>query len=236
MSITKTTNKLIEESLMSEIKIPAGYAMRANGDLVKLENLTALEREEDTLVKALFPRAKALHDDMARFKYDAMHMIEAVIKRCITEHGIKRFEKIKGNVSFTSIDGQYRVERTINEKIEANSSIESARQLFEQYTKVLEQQSGDDAKEFLSSYFRLNKGQYVTSRLVELCNKNINHPLYKQARAALQEALFVSSSKAYVRFYIRNKKDDSWEGMALQFSSIPMMDTKEESPADEEDD
>lgn len=220
---------------MSEIQIPDGYTMRANGDLVKLDNLTALEREEDALVKALMPEAQRLHRELAEFKYKVMHWVEETISRCIKEHGIKRFEKIKGNVAFTTVDGNYRVERAISDKIEANSSIEAARQLFEQYALVLEKQSGEDAKEFIHSSFRLNKDQYVTSRLVSLLNKNLNHPLYKQAKTALQEALFVSSSKAYVRFYIRNPKDDSWTAMPLQFSSIAMAEPSSEKSADEED-
>lgn len=200
--------------------IPDGYVMRANGDLTLESNLSDLEREENALVSELFPQAKALHEAIGRFKHDAMNLIEGTIKRCIAEHKIKRFERIKGNVSFVSIDGKYKVERAINDKIEANSGVEAARQLFSQYVEVLEQQSGDDVKEFIASSFKLNKDQYVTSKLVELCNKSISHPLFKQARTALQEALFVGSSKAYVRFYIKNDSDDSWEPMPLQFSSI----------------
>lgn len=206
---------------MNNQVIPKGYVKRANGDLTLESNLSDLEREENTLVGALFPRAKDLHEQMGRFKHDVMSMIEETIKRCIKDHKIKRFEKIKGNVSFVSIDGKYKVERGISDKIEANSSIEAARQLFVQYAEVLEAQSGEDAREFLKDYFRLNKDQYVTSKLVELCNKSFTHPLYKQAKAALEQALFVSSTKAYVRFYIRNEKDDSWSAMPLQFSSIP---------------
>lgn len=203
------------------VSIPEGYVMNASGDLIKEDNLTPLQREEDALVKKLWPRAEALHNEMAAFKTDAMNTVAEVLARCVKQHGIKRFERIKGNVSFVTVDGMYKVERAISDKIEANSSIEAARQLFEQYAQVLEQQSGEDAKEFIRDYFRLNKDQYVTSRLVDLCNKNFNHPLYKKARGALQQALFVTGTKAYLRFYKRNKADDSWVAMPLQFSAIP---------------
>jgi hypothetical protein len=216
----------------NDFAIPPGYVMDAKGDLRKEENLSDLERAEDKLVKSLFPRAKALYQDIGRFKHDAMHMIEDTISTCIKEYNIKRFEKIKGNVSFTTVDGKLKVERAINDKIEANSGVEAARQIFEQYASVLETQSGEDAKEFIRSYFKLNKDQYVTSNLIDLCNKNVSHPLYKQARAALQEALFVSSSKAYVRFYVRNENDDSWEPMPLQFSSIPAIPPEADTPCE----
>ena len=124
-----------EQPMTDEIQIPPGYAMRANGDLVKLENLTDLEREEDALVNAIFPRAKALHDAMAEFKYVAMNMIEETIKRCVEEHGIKKFTKIKGNVQFVSVNGNYKIQRAVDDRIEHDSSIEVAMQKFAMYSE-----------------------------------------------------------------------------------------------------
>lgn len=204
-----------------EIQVPPGYLMRANGDLVRQDNVTPLEAEEDKLVKMLFPRAQALHDQIGRFKHDAMTAVEEMVERCVKEHGIKRFEKIKGNLQFTSFDGNYKIQRAIDDKIEYDSSIEVARQKFDMYVDVLKQQSGDDAALFIEEAFSLKNNRWTVSKLVELCNKRIDHPLYKQAVIALRQALFVSGSKAYLRFYIRNEKDDSWMPLPLQFSSVP---------------
>lgn len=200
--------------------IPPGYVMRANGDLTKEENLTDLEREEERLVRELFPRAQELNELIGSFKYDAMKAVEDTVTKCIKQHGIKRFEKIKGNVQFVTVDGKYKIERAINEKIEYNSGIEAARQLFDQYASMMEEQSGSDAREMIKSFFRMTNNQFSVSKLVEVCNQPINHPMYKQAVVALRQALFVGSSKAYLRFYIRNDNDDSWDAMPLQFSSI----------------
>ncbi len=223
---------------MSEIQIPEGYAMRANGDLVKLENLTALEREEDALVASLFPRAKALHDAMARFKYDSMHAIEAMLKRCVEEHGIKKFTKIKGNVQFVSVNGKYKIQRAVDDRIEHDSSVEVAMQKFALYSNVLKEQSGPDAAKFIDLATTAKNGKYSTSRLIDLLNKDIDHPLYVGAKAALMRSLFISGTKAYLRFYVRSETDDTWLPMPLQFSSIaaqgPEEPTDDEEQQDEE--
>lgn len=204
----------------AEFEIPPGYVMDAKGNFIKEGNMKDEQREEDALVNTLFPRAMALHDEIAMFKYDAMKAVEDVVRKLVTDYGIKRFEKIKGNVAFTTFNGKYRVERAIQEKIEYNATIEVARQTFDQYVEVLEQQSGSDAKAFIQAAFSMKDNQFNVAKLVDLCNKNIDHPLYKKATTALREALFVGSSKAYLRFYIRNEQDDSWTAMPLQFSSI----------------
>lgn len=203
------------------ITIPDGYIMKANGDLVKEENLTPVEREEHKLVNLLFPKAEALHDSIGRFKYEAMNAVEEFVKRCVAEHGVRRFERIKGNIQFVTVDGKYKIQRAIDEKIEYDSTIEVARQKFDMYVDVLEQQSGDDAKLFIKEAFSMKNNRWSVSKLVELCNKKIDHPLYKQAAKALREALFVGSSKAYLRFYIRDDADEQWVPMPLQFSSVP---------------
>lgn len=216
------TNKLTkqEQTMTDEFQIPPGYTMRANGDLVKLENLTDLEREEDALVNTIFPRAKALHDEMAEFKFTAMHLIEETIKRCVEEHGIKKFTKIKGNVQFVSVNGKYKIQRAVDDRIEHDSSIEVAIQKFALYSDVLKEQAGPDAVKFIDIATTAKNGKYSTSRLIDLLNKDIDHPLYVGAKAALMQSLFISGSKAYLRFYIRNINDDSWVAMPLQFSSI----------------
>lgn len=223
-----------EQPMTDEIQIPPGYAMRANGDLVKLENLTDLEREEDALVNAIFPRAKALHDAMAEFKYVAMNMIEETIKRCVEEHGIKKFTKIKGNVQFVSVNGNYKIQRAVDDRIEHDSSIEVAMQKFAMYSEVLKEQAGPDAVKFIDIATTAKNGKYSTSRLIDLLNKDIDHPLYVGAKSALMQSLFISGSKAYLRFYIRNPRDDSWTAMPLQFSSIaatgPKSEAEEEQP------
>ncbi|WP_102797344.1 DUF3164 family protein [Bowmanella denitrificans] len=204
---------------MNTIQIPPGYVMNAEGNLIKEENLSVQQRTEDSLVKALWPRAKALHDAIACFKYDSMKALEDAIENMIHEHGIKKYERIQGNVQFTTVDGQFRVQRAIDKQIEVDSSIEVARQKFALYLQAIQETAGKDAGEFLDNAFDMKDGKVNVARLIDVCNKDIKHPLYRSAVEALRKAMFVSGTKAYLRFYKRNK-DNGWDPMPLQFSSI----------------
>lgn len=205
---------------MSEQAIPEGYVKDANGNLIKLENLTPFQREEDALCQKLFSKAEVMNARMASFKYESMQLVEEVIERCLKEHGIKKFEKIKGNVQFVSLNGLIKVQRTVDNRIEINAISEVARQLIEQYKQTIEKDAGDDARAWIDTTFEGKDGQLSVSKVVDFMNKDIDHPLYRQAVEALRKSLFINGSKAYLRFYYREKSDDQWTALPLQFSSI----------------
>lgn len=213
--------------------VPAGFVFNAKGDLIKESNLTPLQREEDKLCKALFPMAKSLHDQMAAFKYQSMHMVEQVIERCVKEHNIIKLKKIKGNVKFISVDGLLQVSRSIDDRIDINSNIEAARQLFDQYRDVIKRDASGDAQQWIDTSFETKNGKMSTGKLIEIMNKEIDHPIYRQGVEALRKSLFVSGTKAYLRFYFRESADDEWQSLPLQFSSIEAVNPDEEDANEE---
>lgn len=215
-----------------DIKAPAGFVFNAQGDLIRESNLTPLQREENALCKSLFPMAKDLNVQMAEFKYKSMHMVEQVIERCVKQHNIIKLKKIKGNVQFLSIDGLIKIQRSIDDRIEINSNIEAARQLFDQYRDVIKRDSSGDAQQWIDTSFETKNGKMSTGKLIEIMNKEIDHPIYRKGVEALRKSLFVAGTKAYLRFYYREAADDEWKTLPLQFSSIEAINPDED--ADEE--
>ncbi|KGJ92149.1 DUF3164 family protein [Colwellia psychrerythraea] len=218
-----------EETMLA----PKGFVFNAQGDLIKESNLTPLQREEDKLCKALFPMAKSLHDQMAEFKYQSMHLVDTVIERCVKEHNIIKLKKIKGTVTFLSIDGLLKVVRSIDDRIEINSNIEAARQLFDQYRDVIKRDASGDAQQWINTSFETKNGKMSTGKLIEIMNKEIDHPIYKKGVEALRKSLFVAGTKAYLRFYFRESADDEWQSLPLQFSSIEAVNPDEEDANEE---
>jgi hypothetical protein len=218
---------------MSNTTIPKGFVMDAKGNLLNKANLTPFQREEDNLCNALFVKAQTIQTAMAMFKHESMSMVEEVLERCLKEHGIKKFAKIKGNVQFTSIDGLIKIQRSIDDRIEVNAISEVARQLISQYKQTIEQNAGEDAKAWIDTTFEGKDGNLSVSKVVDFMNKDIDHPLYRQAVDALRKSLFVNGSKAYLRFYFREDSDDQWQALPLQFSSIdsvaPPVDQEQQS-------
>ena len=218
----------------NDITIPDGYVLNANGDLINEKNLTNVQRGEDTLVRNLFAQAQELHNMMGGFKYAAMNAVEHYITDMLENEGVKKFEKIKGNVTFTSVDSKFRVKRSINDRLEPDSTIEAARQKFSLYKNMLIEQSGSDAAEFIDDAFKTINGKYDVAELQRLASKDIKHPLYKAAAQAIVLSLKPASTKAYLNFYFREKSDQQWEALPLQLSSITPIAPETESEQVEE--
>jgi len=218
----------------NEIQAPKGFIFNAQGDLIKESNLSPLQREEDSLCKTLMPMAQALHEQIAIFKYQSMHLVEQVLTRCMTQHKILKFKKIKGNVQFTSIDGLLKVKRQIDDRIEANCISEAARQFIAQYQAVVKEGSSKDAEQWIETTFENKNGGLSVAKIFEFMNKDIDHPLYRQAVDALRKSLFVSGTKAYLRFYFRETTDDEWKTLPLQFSSVEGVNPDEEKTNEEQ--
>ena len=173
--------------------------------------------------------AQELNVQMAEFKYKSMHMVEQVIERCVKQHNIIKLKKIKGNVQFISIDGLIKVQRSIDDRIEINSNIEAARQLFDQYRDVIKRDSSGDAQQWIDTSFETKNGKMSTGKLIEIMNKEIDHPIYRKGVEALRKSLFVAGTKAYLRFYYRDAADDEWKTLPLQFSSIEAINPEEQN-------
>lgn len=218
---TKKVNTMTEvNETKPEIQAPAGFVFNATGDLIKESNLTPQQKEDNALVNTLFPMARELNKKIAHFKYVSMHLVEEVIERCLKEHKIVKFKKIKGNVQFVTFDGLLKVQRSISDQIEANSISEVARQLLGQYRDALKRDSGNDANEWIDITFEDKSGKLSVHKIFDFMNKDIEHPLYRQAVEALRKSLFTSGTKAALRFYYRENTDQEWLALPLQFSSI----------------
>ncbi|MBL4832620.1 MAG: DUF3164 family protein [Pseudomonas sp.] len=219
---------------VSGMQVPEGFIFNAQGDLIKESNLSPLQREETKLCQELFPKAQELHHAIALFKHESMHMVEQALERLMNQHKIVKFKKIKGNVQFVSINGLIKIQRAIDDRIEANSISEVARQFISQYQQVVKEGSSRDASQWIDTTFENGNGKLSVSKIVDFMNRDIDHPLYRQAVEALRKSLFVSGTKAYLRFYFRDAADSEWKALPLQFSSIeginPEEPTEQERP------
>lgn len=99
-----------------QLNIPAGYLKDNLGRLVPIENVEPIDLERHELVLELMQKAKELQQAMLKFKLDAFGDVAAMVELSLEQYGVKVGGK-KGNVSLTSFDGKYKVQRSIAEHI-----------------------------------------------------------------------------------------------------------------------
>ena len=207
-----------------EHDIPPGWMMDGEGRLVKQANISEQHLEEDALVKQFMTQALAVHAAMQQLKTELTKSSDAFIAKLVKDYGVKRLEKIKGNVDFFSFDRSFRISRRVQDTIKVNARIEAARQLFDQYINTVTQDLADDGvKVLINRAFKpARTNEFSVSKLVQLLNVEINHPLFKQAVAALRDALETDSSCVYYNFYQRTPTG-VYELLSLRFSDVAVL-------------
>lgn len=212
--------------MSTEHDIPAGWMMDGEGRLVKQNNINPQLLEEDALVKQFMTQAVAVHEAMQQLKTVLTKSSDAFVAKLVQDYGVKRLEKIKGNIDFFSFDRQFRISRRVQDTIKVNARIEAARQLFDQYINTVTQDLADDGVKILinRAFKPARTHEFSVSKLVQLLNVEISHPLFKQAVAALRDALETDSSCVYYNFYQRNSQGN-YDLLSLRFSDVTVLPT-----------
>jgi hypothetical protein len=207
--------------MTDKIVVPEGWKMDGEGRLVQVSKINPQLLEEDALVCNFMAQAIAINTAMVDLKTKLIKECESFVEKLVAEYGVKKLAKIKGNLDFYSFDRSFRISRRVHDTIKPNARIEAARQLFAQYRDIVASQSADvDAKEFINNALKPGRNDVLsTSKLLDLLDSNISHPLFKQAQRALREALDADGSCVYYNFYQRNSQD-VYQLLSLRFSDL----------------
>lgn len=93
---------------MSETKtIPPGYWQDANGSLVPVSKIKAIDKDRSQVVTDLCEQAEKESARLMGFKTSAMHAVHEFIERSLAEYDVKHGGK-KGNVTLINFDAASR--------------------------------------------------------------------------------------------------------------------------------
>lgn len=114
-----------------ETKIPEGYMKDAAGRLVPIDIVKPTEKLEDQLVKKIMDYARALSDQISRFKGHTGDDIAAYLSLIDEKYGVKKGGR-KGNMTFQTYDGLKKVQVAISENIVFGAELQTAKNLIDE--------------------------------------------------------------------------------------------------------
>lgn len=201
---------------------PEGYMQDPTGNLIRRENVSADKLEADEIVRKYIPRAVDIHRQLVTLKTELTNDIPAFIAKLARDHGVKKMGRIKGNIEMNSFDGTLKLKRSMQDKIQVNANIEAARQLFMQYHSAVTVGADEATKKLIGRAFGSGKENSISvSRLIDIKNIDIDHPLWRQAVEALESALEVHDTASYYLFYYRGENGE-YRPITLQFSAVEL--------------
>lgn len=194
------------------------YMENAKGHLIPVDKVKPVDKLRDEEVKTMIKVAKVLREDMQRAKRRLFASFNDLVALSAQEYEVVLGGK-KGNTTLLSFDGRYKVQLAVSENIVFDERLQIAKHLIDECLTEWTQGSNDNIKALINQAFQVDKeGKISTHRVLSLRALDINDANWLRAMEAISDAVQVTDTKEYIRFYERDDKG-AYCQIALDFSN-----------------
>ncbi|WP_122300441.1 DUF3164 family protein [Pseudomonas syringae] len=205
---------------MTNTTIPAGFVRNALGHLVPEGQVREHDKLRDQVARELANAAIPLHAALKAFKAKALGDIADLVSISGERYGVSMGGK-KGNVSVTTYDGQYKVERAYADRITFTEEVLAAKELVDQCIRTWSEGANSHLQVLVDRAFRADKkGQLKTADLLDLLRTEIDDPGWKMAMQALKDSILVVGTAVYIRVYQRVGETDTYVPISLNIAGV----------------
>ncbi len=176
----------------------------AQGHLVPESLIKPIDLLRDEVVLKQVAKAKELQLQMQATKVQMQQEIADYLDLSASEYGVS-YGGAKGNVTLTSFDGKFKVERAIGEHRIFDERIQAAKAQIDACIERWSEGSSDEIRALVDHAFRVNKqGRIDVNQVLSLRQLNIDDPDWLLAMQAAVDAIQVTGTSQYLRLYERD--------------------------------
>ena len=202
----------------TRIEVPEGYMKDGQGRLIPIDMIKPVDKARDDIVKEIVDKALVVAGAIAEFRHKALGDIEAFVQLSAEQYDVTMGGE-KGNVTLRSFDGEYKVERRIDENLVFDERLQVAKSLIDECIHRWAKDSDPRIQVLINDAFQVDKeGSINTGRVLSLRRLNIPDPKWQEAMKIIGESLQVDGSKTYIRIYKRGK-DGKYEHISLDVAA-----------------
>lgn len=196
------------------------YMHDAKGNLVPLENVKAEHKLEDEIVRKIIAFAEELSAQIARFRGHTMTDLGDLDALLAQEYGAK-IGGAKGNRTYQSFDGLMKVQVQISDFVDFGPQLQVAKKLLDECLMEWSADSRPEIRAVITKAFNTEKeGQVNRSEIFMLLRLDIDDPRWQDAMRAIREAMRITGSKEYVRFYKRASIADRPQAITIDLAKV----------------
>lgn len=200
--------------------VPAGYMRDSQNRLVPEDQVREQDKLRNQVVLDLIGQAKEIHQALRHFKQTALSDIADLIQIAADRWEVDLGGK-KGNITLTSFDGRFRIQRVYAERITFTEELEAAKELFGRCLDRWTADASTNVRALIDRAFRPNKnGQIRTAELLGLLRLEIDDEEWEQACDALKQSISVNGSTVYLRVYERIGQSDNYRHIPLDLAGV----------------
>lgn len=194
------------------------YIPDAKGSLVPLEMVKPQHKLEDETVRKIMAFALDLNQQIARFRDHTMVDLGTFDALLAQEYGAK-IGGAKGNRTYQTFDGLMKVQVQVAELIDFGPELQIAKKLVDECLNEWSADSRPEIQALVSDAFDTDKeGKINRAKIFMLLRHSIEDERWMRAMDAIRDAMRVTGSKEYVRFYTREKPDGQWQAVTIDLA------------------
>lgn len=200
--------------------VPDGCMEDARGAFIRVEKIKPEHLLEDELVNRLAESARSVRGAMTAFKQVAFEDVDAFRDIIAEKYGAQKGGK-KGNITLRSFDGKAELQVAVSDHIAFGPELQAAKKLIDGCVERWAAESSDNIRALINHAFQVDKaGKTDTRRVLELRRLDIQDPDWKLAMDAIADAVRVTSSRTYMRFYDIEPDTGARAPISLDFASL----------------
>jgi hypothetical protein len=215
------TAELLDLALHSGTTFISGkeYMVDAKGALMPKEMVKPQHQLEDQTVRKVMHFARELSAQIARFKGHTFEDLAAFQSLLEQEYGGKK-GGVKGNVTYLSYDGLQKVQVQIADQISFGAELQEAKKLIDACLIEWGAESRPEIAALVNRVFAVEKeGQINRAELFGLLRLDIADARWGRAMEAIRDSIRITGTKAYLRFYERDRPDAAWRAVSIDIAA-----------------
>lgn len=194
------------------------YMTDAKGAFVPLETIKPAHKLEDEVVRRIMRFADELSAQIGRFRGHTMTDLGELDALLAQEHGLTKGGP-KGNRTYQTFDGLMKVTVQVADYVDFGPQLQIAKRLLDECLTEWSADSRPEIRAVITRAFNTDKeGQVNRSEIFMLLRLDIEDPRWQEAMRAIREAMRVTGSKEYVRFYRRARVTDRWDAVTIDLA------------------
>ena len=194
------------------------YMADAKGNLVPVEAIKPADRLEDEMVRKIMVFASSLSDQISRFRGHTMTDLGEFDALLQQEYNATKGGP-KGNRTYQTFDGLKKVTIQIADFVDFGPQLQVAKRLLDECLTEWAADSRPEIRAVITRAFNTDKeGKVNRSEIFMLLRLDIEDPRWQDAMRAIREAMRITGSKEYVRFYERASITDGWRAVTIDMA------------------
>ncbi len=211
---------ILEESDKPGVFVMNGreFMNNAKGGFDPIGNVKDQYKLEDQTVRKCIEFAMNLNAQLSRFRGHTAADLSALDALLYEQYGVTIGGK-KGNRTYQTYDGLMKISVQVSDLITFGPELQIAKQLIDQCLTEWSADSRPEIQSIVTRAFNTEKeGQVNRADVFMLLKLEIEDTRWKTAMEAIRDAIRVTGSKEYVRFYKRDSLEADWQAITIDLA------------------